>query len=116
MALGGNQDVGAVAVVTPKEMHEEHMHEIKMTDIKEAFKEDFPDEMNDSNKYCDMAKAAEMEGHTELARGLYAMAHDEYTHAKFIHDNLIDWGCEIPEKEMMEWHELKERIHRKFRR
>lgn len=91
-------------------------HEMTMSDIKEDFKKDFPDEIHDSNKYCDMAKAAEMEGHVELAKGLYAMAHDEYTHAKFIHDNLIDWGCEIPEKEMMEWHELKERISRKFRR
>ena len=54
-------------------------------------------------------------GHTKLASGLYEMAHDEYTHAHFIHDNLVDWGCEIPEKEALKWHELKERIHRKFR-
>lgn len=40
-------------------------------------------------------------GHAELAKGLYAMAHDEYTHAHFIHDNLVDWGCEISEKEML---------------
>lgn len=91
-------------------------HEMNMGDIKEAFKEDFPDEIHDSNKYCDMAMAAEMTGHNELARGLYEIAHDEYTHAKFIHDHLIDWGCEIPEKEMVEWNELKERIYRKFRR
>lgn len=95
-----------------KKMH----HEISMTDIKDSFKEDFIDEVHDSNKYCDMAMAAEMAGHENLARGLYEMAHDEYTHAKFIHDNLVDWGCEISEKEMTEWHELKERIHRKFRR
>lgn len=91
-------------------------HEMTMADIKEAFMEDFPDEVCDSHKYCDMAHAAEMMGHTELAKGLYAMSYDEYTHAKFIHDHLIDWGCDIPEKDMMKWHELKERIHRKFRR
>ena len=91
-------------------------HEMSVGDIKEAFKKDFPDEMHDSNMYCDMAMAAEMEGHYELAKGLYEMAHDEFTHAHFIHENLVDWGCEISEKEMMEWHELKERIHRKFRR
>lgn len=91
-------------------------HEMDMEHIKESFKEDFPDEMNDCNMYCDMAMAAENKGHYELAKGLYAMAHDEYTHAKFIHDNLVDWGCAISETEMMEWHELKERIHRKFRR
>lgn len=95
-----------------KEMH----HEIDMSDIKDTFKEDLIDEVHDSNKYLDMAHAAEMAGHEELARGLYAMAHDEYTHAKFIHDNLVDWGCVIPEKEMVKWHELKERIYRKFRK
>lgn len=105
-------DVNVTMTAETKKSH----HEMDMTDIKESFKEDFPDEIHDSNKYCDMAMAAEMMGHTELAKGLYAMAHDEYTHAKFIHDNLVDWGCVIPEKEMMEWHELQERIHRKFRR
>lgn len=96
--------------------HEKSSHEYTMEDIKKAFKEDFCDEIDDSNKYCDMAHAAEMAGREELAKGLYEMSYDEYTHAKFIHDNLIDWGYEIPEKEMMKWHELKERIHRKFRR
>lgn len=97
--------------------YKDHKHdgETSMSDIKETFKDDFYDEIEDSNKYCDMAMAAENMGHTELARGLYAMSHDEYTHAKFIHDNLVDWGCEIPEKEMMRWHELEERIRRKFR-
>lgn len=98
--------------------HKETDHKMKsytMKDIKEAFAEDFCDEVEDSNKYCDMAHAAEMEGHEELARGLYEMAHDEYTHAKFIHDNLVDWGYEFSEKESMKWHELKERVHRKFR-
>lgn len=88
---------------------------ITLETIKNDFKEDFLDEIEDSNKYCDMAMAAEEMGHTKLANGLYAMAHDEYTHAHFIHDNLVDWGCEIPEKETLKWHELKERIHRKFR-
>lgn len=54
-------------------------------------------------------------GHAKLAKGLYEMAHDEYTHAHFIHDNLVDWGYGISEKEMLKWHGLKERIHRKFR-
>lgn len=107
---------GSAIVVDHDKMagHEEH-HEMTMADIKATFKEDFCDEIRDANKYCDMAHTAEMEGHEYLARGLYEMAHDEYTHAKFIHNMLIDWGYEIPEKEMMKWHELQERIHRKFR-
>lgn len=96
-----------------KKAHEDHP--ITLETIKNDFKEDFLDEIEDSNKYCDMAMAAEEMGHAELAKGLYAMAHDEYTHAHFIHDNLVDWGCEISEKEMLKWYELKERIHRKFR-
>lgn len=100
-----------------KKEHEEHEdHPITINTIKDSFKEDFMDEIEDSNKYLDMAVAAEEMGHERLAKGLYLMAYDEYTHADFIHDNLVDWGCEIPEKEMMMWHELKERIHRKFRR
>lgn len=87
---------------------------MKMEEIKAAFKKDFPGEMMDSNTYCDMAMAAEEAGQTYLAKGLYEMAHDEYTHAKFIHDNLVDWGIEIPEAEAAKWHELKERIARKF--
>lgn len=104
-----------VTVSVHEETKKSH-HEMTMSDIKDSFKEDFPDEVHDSNRYCDMAMAAEMMGHETLAKGLYEMAHDEYTHAKFIHDNLIDWGCEIPEKQTMEWHELQERIRRKFRR
>lgn len=109
--------------MTHTEDKHEHMmekdkshHEMTMSDIKNTFQEDFSGEIHDSNNYCDMAMAAEMMGHAELAKGLYAISYDEYTHAKFIHDNLVDWGCQIPEEEMMAWHELKERIHRKFRR
>lgn len=102
-----------VTAETPK--MKKSCHEMTMCDIKDIFKENFCDEMHDSNQYHDMAKAAEMMGDEELARGLYAMSHDEYTHAKFIHDHLVDWGCEIPEKERMEWYELCERISRSFR-
>lgn len=105
-----DMDVGAEHT---KKSNEDHQITLEM--IKNDFKEDFLDEIEDCNKYCDMAMAAEEMGHAKLASGLYEMAHDEYTHAHFIHDNLVDWGCEIPEKEMLKWHELKERIHRKFR-
>ena len=92
-----------------------HTSEMSLSDIQKVFKEDFSDEIHDSNKYCDMAKAAEEAGNLGLAKGLHAMAYDEYTHAKFIHENLVDWGCEIPEKEMMAWQQLKERVARSFR-
>lgn len=91
-------------------------HEMSVHDIKETFKKDFIDEVNDSNTYLDMAKAAEGESSNEhFIKGLYEMAKDEYTHAKFIHEMLVDWGCEIPENELMKWHMLKERVDRVFR-
>ncbi len=88
--------------------------ELTMGDIKSNFKKDFLDEIEDCNKYLDMAMVAENAGSSELTHGLYAVAWDEYTHARFIHDWLVDWGCEISEKEAMKWHELKERVQRKF--
>lgn len=115
MPLTNNETTATKETMVDKHEKKE-THEMTMQDIKAAFKEDFMDEICDSHKYCDMAHVAEMAGNAELATGLYSISYDEYTHAKFIHDNLIDWGCEIPEKEMVKWHELKERIHRKFRR
>lgn len=102
--------------VTEPVMHEGETPTITIETIKSVFKEDFLDEIEDANKYCDMAIVAEEKGHMQLSKGLYEMAHDEYTHAHFIYNMLVDWVCDIPEKELMKWHELKERIHRKFRR
>lgn len=82
--------------------------------IKSYFSKELPDEINGCCEYLDLAKKAEETGHTDLAHGLYEMARDEYTHAKFIHDHLIDWGCEIPQNEMMKYHSMKERIFRVF--
>mgnify|MGYP003590994733 CR=1 FL=1 len=69
--------------------------------IKNDFKEDFLDEIEDCNKYCDMAMAAEEMGLTKLASGLYEMSHDEYTHAHFIHDNLVVWGCDLKRRQLL---------------
>lgn len=119
MAISANNiDVSSTIVEhehAEKKTHHNDMGMMSLTDIKDTFKKDFMDEIEDSNKYCNMAHTAEQAGHEELARGLYEMSYEEYTHAKFIHSNLVDWGCEISEKEMMKWHELKERISRKFR-
>lgn len=124
MGMMENMDIGTVSGMTSgmyenKNHHKKEVGEdsdsMNLTDIRRKFEEDFIDEIEDSNAYCDMATVAEHGGHERLAEGLYAMAYDEFTHASFIHDNLVDWGCSISEKDMMLWHELKERIHRKFR-
>lgn len=99
------------------DMKEHHKEEKEMTfeKLKKIFKEDFCDEIKDSNKYMDMAMFAEQMGNEKLAKGLMEMSHDEYTHAKFIHYNLVNWGCEIPSDSLMKWHDLKERIEHMFR-
>lgn len=118
MALSG-MDTTTTTEMTgemKKEHHEHKTHyEMTMADVKCAFKKDFTDEILDASTYCRMAKVAEEAGDETLARGLYEMAYDEYTHAKFIHDNLVDWGCEISENDMIRWHEVKERLERMFR-
>lgn len=87
---------------------------MKLEDIKSAFKKDFPEEMTDCNNYLDMAMAAQ-EIDPELSHGLYLIAHDEFTHAKFIHHCLNTWGYDVPEAEATKWHELKERVRHTFR-
>lgn len=86
-----------------------------MEKIKSYFSEEFSDEMKGCNEYADLAHQAKEAGDTTLAYGLYQMAKDEYTHAKFIHDYLIEWGCEIPEMEVSKYHQTKERISHIFR-
>ncbi|MDE7089366.1 MAG: hypothetical protein K2O54_04540 [Prevotella sp.] len=95
-----------------KEMHGEHEEPIEH--VKSYFAKELPDEIHGCCKYLDLAKMAEDAGEAELAHGLYEMARDEYTHAKFIHDHLIDWGCEIPQEEVTKYHQMKERIFRIF--
>ena len=84
-------------------------------DIKEYFKHEFPEEIEGCNKYCDLAKKAEEKGDRKLAYGLYEMGKDEYTHAKFIHDYLIEWGCEIPDHQASRFRQTKERVERLLR-
>lgn len=92
----------------------EKEHDCSEMSVKEYFKEAFSDEMKDCNSYCDLARKAEDQGDKQLAYGLYLIAKDEYTHAKFIHDHLIEWGCEIPECEMAKYHQTKSRISHIF--
>lgn len=87
-----------------------------LTHIKREFQEDFLDEIEDCNKYLDMAAEAEAAKMDQLTQGLYAIAWDEYTHARFIHGYLVDWGFTIPDNELLKWHELRERVDRKFHR
>lgn len=84
--------------------------------IKSTFKEDFSDEIDDCNKYIDLSKKAKEHGRNDLANDLSLIAWDEYTHAKCLHMWLVEWGCDINEKDLIKWHELKDRVERFFHR
>lgn len=87
--------------------------------IRESFKERFLEEVEDCHDYMDLLKTSEeiQNGKShKLSDGLYYVAWDEYTHAKFIHECLIEWGCVIPDKELVRWYELKDRVDMTFHR
>lgn len=70
--------------------------------------EKFEDEMEDVCEYLDLAEKTEETAPT-LSAGLRAIAHDEYTHAKFFHDYLESIGVhEYAEK----WKRVEDRMHK----
>lgn len=76
---------------------------------------DFVEEMHDCNKYLDMAIASEAMNDPKITKGLYMMAHDEFTHAKFMRMCAVEEGIPISEEDNHKWKELEERVHRIFR-
>jgi rubrerythrin len=61
--------------------------------MKEEIMEKFEDEMEDVCEYLDLAEISP----PTLAAGLRAIAHDEYTHARFFHDYLESVNSLKPE-------------------
>lgn len=86
-----------------------------MEEIVKKFTTEFTDEMDDSKMYFEMAKSAEHMGQHEMARGLYEISKDEYTHAHFIREMLLDNGVAIPEAAKAKWEETEERMMHYFR-
>jgi ferritin len=86
-----------------------------LQDIIEDFKHEFMDEVNGANKYLDEGWAADEMHYRDLCTHLCAMAKDEYSHAKFIHQTLMRYGIEIPTEEQTAWTQLEERMHQLFR-
>lgn len=77
---------------------------------------DFNDEMRVSNKYLDYAVALENEGKDCLARKVYEMAYEEYTHARFQMETIIDQGYAISDEDRVMYDNLKHRIKTLFRK
>lgn len=80
----------------------------------QVFKNNFSDEMKDANNYLDLAMQNEAAGNDKVAKGLYLMGKDEYTHARFIYCNLIEHCDAMPKEQMVEWNNLNCRIHSLF--
>lgn len=66
----------------------------------------FPEEMQDARKYFEMAKQADEAGEEGLAEGFMEMAHDEYTHAQFIYNEMVEEHHPIGDAHKKMWEEL----------
>ena len=76
---------------------------------------DCDDEMRVSNKYLDYAVVLEREGKDCLARRVFEMAYEEYTHAKFQLMVLDDAGCTVSDELRCMFSNLEQRIETLFR-
>ncbi|MDE7424993.1 MAG: hypothetical protein K2N51_15100 [Lachnospiraceae bacterium] len=85
-----------------------------MEDVAHELKKDFAEEIMDSKKYLCMAKVAEKSHCEEDCHYLTEMAKDEYTHAYFIHEFMIEHDIHVHEEQKREFEELKERMKEFF--
>lgn len=86
-----------------------------MEDVVEQLTKDFTDEIADSKKYLHMAKVVEKADDYEDCHYLTEMAKDEYTHAYFIHNFMVERNIHIPEEQEEEFECLKETMKGFFR-
>lgn len=77
--------------------------------MKDEILEKFEDEMEDVCEYLDLAGLAE--NAPTLSAGLRAIAHDEYTHARFFHDYLESVNSLKPEHEE-KWKKTEARMRK----
>lgn len=83
-------------------------------EIMKEFYNDFSEEISSGTKYLEMAESADMMGDTTLAGGLVTMAHEEYTHGKYILMNLKRAGYQIPEDTWKKGQEFEAKFHQVF--
>lgn len=92
----------------------EHKY-MTMDDVGKELAKDFEDEISDSKKYMYMAKIAEKAKDYNDHHYLMEMAKDEYTHAYFIHDFMVDHNIDIPEEQEEEFNKLRDMMKSLFR-
>lgn len=89
-----------------------------MEEVTKKMMEHLKEELEDVQEYHEMALEAEKHGHIRKARNLEKISMEEFTHAKYIRDTLIDAGAYVPEdhaecEEM--WHRVRGMLFRKYR-
>lgn len=97
-----------------EDMSTEEKHKFtSMDDVITSLQCDLINEIADSHKYCQMAEAAK-ENDSDAYKYFTEMAKDEYTHAYFIHNYLIEHDVFIPEEREVAFKELKEKMKSYF--
>ena len=83
-------------------------------DIIKDLHDDISEEISSGMKYLEMAESADMLGDSDLAAGLATMAHEEYTHGKYILTNLKRAGSRLSDDCWRKWQEFEAKIHQVF--
>lgn len=94
--------------------NKEMMTHMTLQDITKKLQEHLPDEIGDTKTYIHMAKSAEEMGNGHLAKYLYAVCKDEFSHADFIYTYLKDSGIAIPEDQVVMFEEVKNKMKHMF--
>lgn len=89
--------------------------EMTHAEVIEKLKKALPDEIQDCKHYAKMSKVMEHAGHMDAAKYLHAISKDEFTHAKFIYEFLSMEGIDIPESDIVKYHELETMAQHTFR-
>ena len=79
-------------------------------EITKHLQEKFAGEVRGADGYMNMAEAAERMGEESLAKGLYMMAKDEYSHADFIADTMKERGVAATQEDWEAFQKLTERV------
>ena len=76
---------------------------------KHELSEQFEEEIEDANKYLDLAEEAEEDKCYITANSLELIAHEEYSHAHFLRGRLEEWGMFTHEDKEL-WEKLERRM------
>lgn len=77
---------------------------------------DFSEKISSGTKYMEMVDSADMLGDTALAAGLATIAHEKYTHGKYILMNLKRAGHQLSDDDWKKWQEFESKVHQFYRR